>query len=100
MLQQTQVVTALPYYHRFLARFPTLRDLAAASLDDVLKAWEGLGYYARARNLHSAAQLVVERYGAVVPADRQQLMALPGIGEYTAGAILSTCLRTTSHIDR
>jgi A/G-specific adenine glycosylase len=92
MLQQTQVATALPFYHRFLARFPAVRDLAAASLGDVLKAWEGLGYYARARNLHAASQMVMERHGSALPADRQQLMALPGIGEYTAGAILSIAL--------
>jgi len=89
MLQQTQVATVLPYYRRFLARFPTVHDLAAADLDDVLKAWEGLGYYARARNLHAAARLVVERHSGKLPADRQQLLALPGIGDYTAGAILS-----------
>ncbi len=92
MLQQTQVATVLPYYRRFLARFPTLPDLATAELDDVLKAWEGLGYYARARNLHAAARMVMSRYGGVLPADRQHLMALPGIGEYTAGAILSIAL--------
>ena len=89
MLQQTQVATVLPYYHHFLDRFPTLSDLAAADLDDVLKAWEGLGYYARARNLHTAACLVLERHGGQLPADREQLLALPGIGDYTAGAILS-----------
>jgi len=89
MLQQTQMATALPYYGRFMARFPALRHLAAADLQDVLKVWEGLGYYARARNLHAAAQVVMKRYDGGLPAERQQLMALPGIGEYTAGAILS-----------
>jgi len=89
MLQQTQVATVLPYYRRFLARFPTLQDLATANLDEVLKVWEGLGYYTRARNLHAAARLMVERYGGQLPTDRQPLMALPGIGEYTAGAMLS-----------
>ena len=89
MLQQTQVTTMLPYYHHFLTRFPTLQDLTRAGLNDVLKAWEGLGYYARAHNLHASARLVVERHGGRLPADRQRLMALPGIGEYTAGAILS-----------
>jgi len=89
MLQQTQVPTALPYYERFLRRFPTVRDLADASLDDLLAEWQGLGYYARARNLHAAARLVCERHGCVLPASRAELEALPGIGEYTAGAILS-----------
>jgi len=89
MLQQTQVATVLPYYDRFLASFPTLSDLAAAHLDHVLKIWEGLGYYARARNLYAAARLVLERHGGRPPADREQLLALPGIGDYTAGAILS-----------
>jgi len=89
MLQQTQVATMLPYYRHFLLRFPTLHDLASADLEDVLKIWESLGYYARARNLHASARLVIERHGGRLPADRRQLMALPGIGEYTAGAILS-----------
>ena len=89
MLQQTQVPTVIPYYERFLQRFPSICDLAAASLDDVLAEWQGLGYYARARNLHAAARLVCERYGGVLPANRAELEALPGIGEYTAGAILS-----------
>jgi A/G-specific adenine glycosylase len=89
MLQQTQVETVIPYYHRFLSRFPTLRSLAEAHLDEVLKAWEGLGYYARARNLHRAAQQVMENHGGQLPADRGALLALPGIGPYTVGAILS-----------
>ena len=89
MLQQTQVVTVVPYFERWLARFPDVVTLAAAPLDDVLKAWEGLGYYARARNLHRAAQEVVARHGGQLPAERAALVALPGIGNYTAGAILS-----------
>jgi len=89
MLQQTRVETVIPYYHRFLSRFPTLRSLAEAELDDVLKAWEGLGYYARARNLHRAARRVMEHHGGQLPADREALLALPGIGAYTVGAILS-----------
>jgi len=89
MLQQTQVETVIPYYHRFLARFPTLRSLAEAGLDEVLKVWEGLGYYARARHLHQAAQQVMERHNGQLPAEREALLALPGIGPYTAGAILS-----------
>lgn len=89
MLQQTQVETVIPYYHRFLSRFPTLRSLAEADLDEVLKVWEGLGYYARARNLHRAARRVMENHGGQLPADRGVLLALPGIGPYTVGAILS-----------
>ena len=89
MLQQTQVPTAVPYYARFLKEFPTVEALAAAPLDRVLAHWQGLGYYARARNLHAAARLVVERHGGRVPADRAALRALPGIGPYIAGAILS-----------
>ncbi len=89
MLQQTQVATVVPYYERWLARFPTVKALAAASLDAVLKAWEGLGYYARARNLHRAARQMVEQCGGQLPSDPQALRRLPGIGRYTAGAIAS-----------
>src|SRR5690606_35120964 len=89
MLQQTRVETAIPYYERWIERFPTLTALADASLDDVLKAWEGLGYYSRARNLHRAAGLVRERYGGELPDDVDTLRALPGVGDYTAGAIAS-----------
>ena len=89
MLHQTQVTTARPYYERFLRRFPTLPALAQAPLDDVLKAWEGLGYYGRARNLHAAARRMAAEHGGRVPDDLAALRALPGIGEYTAGAILS-----------
>jgi A/G-specific adenine glycosylase len=89
LLQQTQVATVIPYYARFLARFPTVRALAAARLDDVLKAWEGAGYYARARNLHRAAQAVVARFGGKIPQTVDELLTLPGIGRYTAGAIAS-----------
>lgn len=89
MLQQTQVATVIPYYERFLARFPTLHALAAAPLDDVLKVWAGLGYYARARNLHAAAREVEDQFGGALPADREALLRLPGIGRYTVGAILS-----------
>ena len=89
MLQQTQVATVIPYFQRWLDRFPTVEALAAASQDEVLKAWEGLGYYSRARNLHKAAQLVVERHGGQLPSKREALSALPGIGRYTVGAILS-----------
>jgi A/G-specific adenine glycosylase len=89
MLQQTRVETVDGYFRRWLERFPTLEALAAADEQEVLKAWEGLGYYARARNLHKAARQVVAEYGGVLPAERKALLALPGIGEYTAGAILS-----------
>lgn len=89
MLQQTRRETVVPYYQRFLERFPTVQDLAAAELGEVLKAWEGLGYYARARALHAAARQVVERFGGELPRDRRALLSLPGIGPYTAGAILS-----------
>jgi A/G-specific adenine glycosylase len=89
MLQQTQVATVVPYFERWLARFPDIACLAAAPLDDVLKSWEGLGYYARARNLQAAARVMVERHGGAIPSDREGLVALPGIGRYTVGAILS-----------
>jgi A/G-specific adenine glycosylase len=89
MLQQTRVDAAIPYYERWLARFPTLTALAEAPLDDVLHAWQGLGYYSRARNLHRAARLVRERHGGRVPDDAAELRALPGVGDYTAGAIAS-----------
>jgi A/G-specific adenine glycosylase len=89
MLQQTQVVTVMPYYERFLARFPTVEALAAASLDGVLKLWEGLGYYARARHLHAAARKVVAEFDGRVPDAMDDLLSLPGVGRYTAGAILS-----------
>ena len=89
MLVQTQVATVIPYYQRFIARFPDVVSLAVASLDEVLKEWEGLGYYARARNLHRAAREVLERYGGQIPGDAAALRALPGVGEYVAGALLS-----------
>ena len=89
MLQQTQVAAVVPFYERFVARFPTVEALAAASLDDVLKLWSGLGYYARARNLWNAARVVVARHGGRVPEAFDELHALPGIGRSTAGAILA-----------
>lgn len=88
MLQQTQVKTAIPYYDRFLERFPDLQALARASEQEVLELWSGLGYYRRARNLHRAAQIMVGRYGAF-PEEARVLRTLPGIGRYTAGAICS-----------
>jgi len=87
MLQQTTVKAVAPYYARFLARWDDIDALAAAPLDDVLKAWAGLGYYARARNLHACARAVVERHGGEFPASVAELRALPGIGDYTAAAI-------------
>lgn len=89
MLQQTQVETVVPYYRRFVAAYPTIAALAAAPLDDVLKLWEGLGYYGRARNLHQAARIVVAERGGILPSQVDDLLALPGIGRYTAGAIAS-----------
>lgn len=89
MLQQTQVQTVIPYFTRWMERFPTVAALAEAPLEEVLRHWAGLGYYARARNLHAAARAVVERHGGALPADAGALLALPGIGRYTAGAILS-----------
>lgn len=89
MLQQTRVETVVDYFTRWMVRFPTIEALAAADQQDVLKAWEGLGYYARARNLHKAAQQLVAEYGGVVPSDRKTLLRLPGVGDYTVGAILS-----------
>jgi A/G-specific adenine glycosylase len=90
MLQQTQVETVIPYYLRFLERFPTVNALAKARGDEVLKIWENLGYYSRARNLHAAAKQIAARRGSsTLPQDRKALLDLPGIGEYTAAAILS-----------
>jgi A/G-specific adenine glycosylase len=87
MLQQTMVAAAIPYFLRFLARWPDVATLAAASLDDVLRAWAGLGYYARARNLHRCARLLTERFHGIFPSDPEDLKSLPGIGDYTAAAI-------------
>ena len=89
MLQQTRVEAVRGYYERWMQAFPDVRALAAADEAQVLKLWEGLGYYSRARNLHRAAQLVCERYGGALPADYEALLALPGVGEYTAGAVAS-----------
>ncbi|TVY10326.1 A/G-specific adenine glycosylase [Paenibacillus cremeus] len=89
MLQQTRVDTVIPYFHRFVDKFPTVDALADAPEEEVLKAWEGLGYYSRARNLQSAVREVKERYGGVVPDTKDEVFSLKGVGPYTAGAILS-----------
>lgn len=89
MLQQTQVNTVIPYFHAFMRRFPDVATLAAANVDDVMQHWAGLGYYARARNLHAAAMQLVQNHAGELPASVEALMALPGIGRSTAGAIAS-----------
>ncbi len=89
MLQQTRVETVKGYYARFLELFPTVEDLACAPEEKVLKAWEGLGYYSRARNLQKAARVIMDRHGGVFPSSYEEILALPGIGPYTAGAIAS-----------
>lgn len=89
MLQQTQVATVIPYFRRWLARFPTVEALAAAPLSDVLKAWEGLGYYRRARLLHEGAKVVASQHGGVLPETYDALLELPGVGPYTAAAVAS-----------
>ncbi len=93
MLQQTQVQTVIPYYQRFMQRFPTVQALASASQEEVLSFWAGLGYYARGRNLHKAAQQIVALHGGQFPQSFDEMMALPGIGRSTAGAILSIALQ-------
>lgn len=98
MLQQTQVETVKPYYERFLQRYPTVEQLAAAPLDDVLKSWEGLGYYSRARNLHKTAAIVAQELGGQFPDTVEGLLKLPGIGRYTAGAIASIAFGTAAPV--
>ncbi len=94
MLQQTQIKTALPYYVHFLDCFPTIKDLAQAELDSVLKCWEGLGYYARARNFHKAAKIVSNELNGRIPDQTDSFKALPGVGEYTCAAVLSIAFGT------
>lgn len=89
MLQQTRVAAVIPYFQRFMAAYPTVEDLAACDEGELMRLWAGLGYYSRARNLRRAAQVIAEEYGGAFPRTYQQLMALPGVGDYTAGAILS-----------
>jgi A/G-specific adenine glycosylase len=93
MLQQTQVATVIPYYNRFLESFPTIKLLASADIDDVLSHWAGLGYYARGRNLHRAAKIICDNFAGALPADKEQLLALPGIGHSTAGAIMALAFK-------
>ena len=89
MLQQTQVATVIPYFQRFIGRFPTIQSLAEADEQDVLRMWQGLGYYSRARNLHAAARRIVIEHRGVLPRTADELRALPGVGRYTAGAVAS-----------
>lgn len=98
MLQQTQVKTVLPYFHKFTQTWPTLADLASADEQAVLKAWQGLGYYSRARNLLKTVQKIVSNHNARVPSDVDSLLALPGIGRYTAGAVASIAYDTSAPI--
>ncbi|MBI4412676.1 MAG: A/G-specific adenine glycosylase [Deltaproteobacteria bacterium] len=89
MLQQTTVETVIPYYHKFLSRFPTLKSVAEASIDDLLLLWQGLGYYNRIRQFHRAAQRVANEWGGIIPTTKEELIRLPGLGPYTAGAVAS-----------
>src|SRR6266496_4747489 len=89
MLQQTRVEAVIPYFEKWMRQFPTIGSLAAASEQDVLNTWEGLGYYSRARNLHKAARIVAQRFKGELPSDPDELRQLPGIGRYTLGAIAS-----------
>lgn len=98
MLQQTQVNTVIPYYERFMQTFPTVRDLAQADIDEVLHLWTGLGYYARARNLHKSARIIHTDHNNRFPDDLESIVALPGIGRSTAGAILSLALNQVAPI--
>ncbi|MCP2036609.1 A/G-specific adenine glycosylase [Planomicrobium sp. HSC-17F08] len=97
MLQQTRVDTVIPYYKRFIEKFPTLHDLAAADEEVLLKQWEGLGYYSRARNLQAGVREVAENYGGIVPNSRKEISALKGVGPYTAGAVLSIAYGIPEH---
>lgn len=97
MLQQTRVETVIPYYERFIEKYPTMDDLAYANEEELLKMWEGLGYYSRARNLQSGVKEVVEKYNGIVPNNRHDIMKLKGVGPYTAGAILSIAYNQPEH---
>lgn len=98
MLQQTQVKTVIPYFHRFMSRFPDVEQLADAPLDEVMHLWTGLGYYARARNLYKTAQIIAEKYRGEFPDNIDELMGLPGIGRSTAGAILAMAFHQSQPI--
>jgi A/G-specific adenine glycosylase len=98
MLQQTQVATVIPYFHRFVAQFPTLQSLADADTQSVLRVWQGLGYYSRARNLQAAARRVVVEQGGKIPSTVEELLKLPGVGRYTAGAVSSIAFGNRSPI--
>ena len=98
MLQQTQVATVIPYFERFIQQFPTVTALAEASLDDVLHYWSGLGYYARGRNLHKTATIIVNEYQNKFPDNVVELVELPGIGRSTAGAIASLSMQQAEPI--
>jgi A/G-specific adenine glycosylase len=89
MLQQTQVETVIPYYHKFIKRFNNVEQLAKASQEEVLKVWEGLGYYSRARNLHRAAKIIIEEHKSRLPTNREEILKIPGFGPYTTNAVLS-----------
>ena len=89
MLQQTRVAAVIPYFQRFMAAYPTVEDLAACDEGELMRLWAGLGYYSRARNLRRAARVIAEEYGGAFPRTYQELLALPGVGDYTAGAFLS-----------
>ncbi|MEL6898306.1 MAG: A/G-specific adenine glycosylase, partial [Planctomycetota bacterium] len=89
MLQQTQVATVIPYFNRFAKRFPDVQSLADVEEAELLRMWEGLGYYRRARQMHAAAQQIVQQHGGIFPTSFEEVLALPGIGRYTAGAVLS-----------
>lgn len=97
MLQQTRVDTVIPYYNRFIEKYPTIQDLAGAPQEELLKMWEGLGYYSRARNLQAGVQEVSENYGGTVPNNRNEISKLKGVGPYTAGAILSIAYGVPEH---
>lgn len=97
MLQQTRVETVIPYYERFIEKFPTMADLSSAEEEEILKMWEGLGYYSRVRNLQAGVREVVESYGGEVPANREDISKLKGVGPYTAGAILSIAFGIPEH---
>ena len=92
MLQQTKVDTVIPYFNEWIKKFPNIKAVADASEESILKSWEGLGYYSRCRNFHKAAKIIVNDYGSKIPEDWDNFRSLPGVGDYTAGAVLSIAL--------